>query len=49
MIATGELAFDADGNVVAGPGHDGLDGEGWISFYASIARTLSKSMPRPSV
>src|SRR5262249_49137478 len=40
MVTSGELVADAKGQVECGPGHDGLDGRGWIAFYASIARTF---------
>jgi glycerol-3-phosphate O-acyltransferase len=43
MVAAGELSQSASGEVMAGPGHDGLDGDGWISFYTSIARTFLES------
>jgi glycerol-3-phosphate O-acyltransferase len=40
MVTSGELVEDAKGQVECGPGHDGLDGRGWIGFYASITRTF---------
>jgi glycerol-3-phosphate O-acyltransferase len=40
MTSAGELGTDTSGNIVAGPGHDGLGGEGWIAFYSSIALTF---------
>ncbi len=43
MLSAGELAKTETGDIVAGPGHDGLPGEGWIDFYASIARTFLES------
>jgi glycerol-3-phosphate O-acyltransferase len=43
MVSAGELSQSTNGEVMAGPGHDGLDGDGWISFYASIARTFLES------
>lgn len=38
MVSTGELTLE-DGFVGFGPGHGGLDGRGWISFYASVVRS----------
>jgi glycerol-3-phosphate O-acyltransferase len=39
MAASGEL--DVRGEAVGfGPGHDGLDGRGWIAFYASVVRNF---------
>jgi glycerol-3-phosphate O-acyltransferase len=43
MLSAGELAKTETGDIVAGPGHDGLAGEGWIDFYASIALTFLES------
>jgi glycerol-3-phosphate O-acyltransferase len=43
MVATGELALAPSGDVGPGPGHDGWTGEGWIDFYASVARTFLES------
>jgi glycerol-3-phosphate O-acyltransferase len=43
MLSAGELAKTETGDIVAGPGHDGLPGEGWIDFYASIAQTFLES------
>jgi glycerol-3-phosphate O-acyltransferase len=41
MARSGELyPEDSKGEIAAGPGHDGLDGRGWLAFYASIARTF---------
>jgi len=40
MLASGELVQAPNGDVQSGPGHDGLEGRGWIAFYASIARTF---------
>ena len=42
MIATGELAAEGD-TVSLGPGHDGLDGRGWITFYAALVRNFVES------
>lgn len=39
MAASGELAL-AGGAASAGPGHDGLDGRGWIGFYAAVIRSF---------
>ena len=39
MMATGELSAQGDG-VGFGPGHDGLDGRGWITFYAAVIRNF---------
>jgi glycerol-3-phosphate O-acyltransferase len=43
MVAAGELASTPSGDVAAGRGHDGWSGEGWIDFYASVARTFLES------
>jgi glycerol-3-phosphate O-acyltransferase len=43
MLSAGELATTPAGDIVAGPGHDGLSGDGWIDFYASIALTFLES------
>jgi glycerol-3-phosphate O-acyltransferase len=40
MVSAAELAVTADGGVTCGEGHTGLDGRGWIRFYASIALTF---------
>src|SRR5262249_24909582 len=41
MARSGELLpEDGQGNIASGLGHDGLDGRGWLAFYASIARTF---------
>jgi glycerol-3-phosphate O-acyltransferase len=42
MVATGELQRD-DGLVQVGPGHDGLDGRGWINFHAAVLRNFLES------
>jgi glycerol-3-phosphate O-acyltransferase len=39
MAASGELVVSGD-TVGFGPGHDGLDGRGWIVFYASVVRNF---------
>src|SRR5262249_10425608 len=43
MLSAGELAKTEAGEVIAGPGHDDLAGEGWIDFYASIVLTFLES------
>jgi glycerol-3-phosphate O-acyltransferase len=43
MQAAGELATTPSGDVGAGSGHDGWNGEAWIDFYASVARTFLES------
>jgi len=43
MVAAGELATTPGGDVGAGGGHDGWNGEAWIDFYASVARTFLES------
>jgi glycerol-3-phosphate O-acyltransferase len=46
MTRSGELAIvDASaGELVGfGPGHDGLDGRGWIAFYASVVKSFVES------
>lgn len=42
MIASGELALDArEGDAVRfGPGREGLDGRGWVGFYAAVIRNF---------
>jgi glycerol-3-phosphate O-acyltransferase len=42
MCAEGELAASADG-ITPGPGHDGLDGRGWLAFYAAVIRNFVES------
>lgn len=39
MLAQGELAATGDA-LAFGPGHDGLDGRGWITFYAGVVRSF---------
>ena len=39
MVASGELAVRDDG-LELGPGHDGLDGRGWVTFYAAVLRNF---------
>jgi glycerol-3-phosphate O-acyltransferase len=41
MTAIGELSLgEGDRDVRFGPGHDGLDGRGWISFYAAVVQSF---------
>ncbi len=43
MLRAGELAHTEAGEaerVTAGPGHDGLDGRGWLAFYARLVRNF---------
>jgi glycerol-3-phosphate O-acyltransferase len=42
MVKAGELTQD-DEKIGFGPGHDGLDGRGWIAFYASVIRNFVES------
>jgi len=42
MIVTGELAAEGE-TVTFGPGHDGLDGRGWITFYAALVHNFVES------
>jgi glycerol-3-phosphate O-acyltransferase len=39
MSAQGEIVVEG-GVVRAGPGHDDLDGRGWIAFYATVLRNF---------
>ncbi|EYF05958.1 1-acyl-sn-glycerol-3-phosphate acyltransferase [Chondromyces apiculatus] len=39
MAEDGEIAFDGD-VVRFGPGREGLDGRGWVGFYASVLRNF---------
>jgi glycerol-3-phosphate O-acyltransferase len=39
MLAAGELAREGDA-IGFGPGHDGLDGRGWVIFYAAVIRNF---------
>jgi len=43
MVTAGELAIMPGGDVGAGGGHDDWNGEAWIDFYASVARTFLES------
>ncbi len=40
MIAAGEIARSEDGSLLPGAGHDGLDGRGWLLFYAAVLRNF---------
>jgi glycerol-3-phosphate O-acyltransferase len=40
MLAQGELAAEAGDKLAFGPGHDGLDGRGWVTFYAAVLRSF---------
>jgi glycerol-3-phosphate O-acyltransferase len=40
MVAHGELAFASGEALALGPGHDGLDGRGWVTFYAAVVRNF---------
>jgi glycerol-3-phosphate O-acyltransferase len=42
MLAQGELAAEGE-SLGFGPGHDGLDGRGWITFYAAVVRNFLES------
>ncbi len=39
MTACGELAAEGEA-LTLGPGHDGLDGRGWVTFYAAVVRNF---------
>jgi glycerol-3-phosphate O-acyltransferase len=39
MRSSGELAGDADA-ITFGPGHGGLGGRGWVTFYASVVKNF---------
>jgi glycerol-3-phosphate O-acyltransferase len=39
MLAEGELSEDGD-DLSFGPGHDGLEGRGWVTFYAAVLRSF---------
>lgn len=38
MLAVGEVVEGEGSTLAFGPGHDGLDGRGWVTFYAGILR-----------
>jgi glycerol-3-phosphate O-acyltransferase len=40
MIRKGELGHGSRGEISLGAGREGLDGAGWIGFYASLMRTF---------
>src|SRR5262249_41254314 len=42
MTGAGELTVQGDA-VGLGAGHDGLDGRGWITFYAAVIRNFVES------
>jgi glycerol-3-phosphate O-acyltransferase len=42
MARAGDLSVTA-ASVAFGPGHEGLDGRGWITFYASVVRNFVES------
>jgi glycerol-3-phosphate O-acyltransferase len=39
MVESGELSLE-EGRLGFGPGHEGLDGRGWITFYAATLRNF---------
>jgi glycerol-3-phosphate O-acyltransferase len=44
MVALGELApRDGGEGLGLGPGHDGLDGRGWVTLYAAVVRSFLES------
>jgi glycerol-3-phosphate O-acyltransferase len=43
MLALGELAAGDGDTLALGPGHDGLDGRGWVTFYAAVVRNFLES------
>ena len=42
MVAAGEVVI-GDAGVTVGAGHDGLDGRGWLTFYASVVQNFIES------
>ncbi len=40
MADHGELRAGDGDTLALGPGHDGLDGRGWVTFYASVVRNF---------
>lgn len=42
MIDAGEITREGDA-IALGPGHDGLDGRGWATFYAAVIRNFIES------
>jgi glycerol-3-phosphate O-acyltransferase len=40
MAAHGELRPEGGDGLALGPGHDGLDGRGWVTFYAAVVRSF---------
>jgi glycerol-3-phosphate O-acyltransferase len=43
MARLGEIVLDDGGGASFGPGHDGLDGRGWLSFYAAVVQNFLES------
>ena len=43
MLALGELAAGEGDTLAFGAGHDGLDGRGWVTFYAAVVRNFLES------
>jgi glycerol-3-phosphate O-acyltransferase len=43
MVAQGELAAGEGDTLGFGPGREGLDGRGWVTFYAAVARSFLES------
>jgi glycerol-3-phosphate O-acyltransferase len=39
MVALGEIVLEGD-TATFGPGHDGLDGRGWVTFYAAVVQSF---------
>lgn len=42
MIDEGEITREGD-SLAFGPGHDGLDGRAWVTFYAAVIRNFIES------
>ena len=40
MEHAGEITRSPDGSIVPGPGHDGLDGRGWLLFHTAVLRNF---------
>ena len=43
MLALGELAVGEGDTLAFGAGHDGLDGRGWVTFYAAVVKNFLES------
>jgi glycerol-3-phosphate O-acyltransferase len=43
MVRRGELVLEGGEMLGLGPGHDGLDGRGWVALYASMIRNFLES------